>query len=64
MRRAGGGMAGTGSSSIFNFGRSTATQIEKENSTVTFAVVASLDEAKVEVLEIVDFLKKPASFNP
>ncbi|WDF79898.1 ATP-dependent zinc metalloprotease FtsH [Mucilaginibacter sp. KACC 22773] len=62
MRRAGGGMAGTGGSSIFNFGKSTATLIEKENSTVTFADVAGLDEAKVEVLEIVDFLKKPASF--
>ncbi|MCC8426626.1 ATP-dependent zinc metalloprotease FtsH [Mucilaginibacter sp. UR6-11] len=62
MRRAGGGMTGPGGTSIFNFGRSTATLIEKENSTVTFADVAGLDEAKVEVLEIVDFLKKPASF--
>jgi len=61
MRR-GGGMTGQGGPSIFNFGKSTATLIEKENSTVTFADVAGLDEAKVEVLEIVDFLKKPASF--
>lgn len=56
------GMGGSGGPSIFNFGKSTATLIEKENSTVTFADVAGLDEAKVEVLEIVDFLKKPASF--
>lgn len=60
--RRSGGMTGPGGSSIFNFGRSTATLIEKENSTVTFAAVAGLDEAKVEVLEIVDFLKKPAAF--
>jgi len=62
MRRSGGGMPGGSGSSIFNFGRSTATLIEKESSTVTFADVAGLDEAKVEVLEIVDFLKKPDSF--
>ncbi|QEM02566.1 ATP-dependent zinc metalloprotease FtsH [Mucilaginibacter rubeus] len=62
MRRSGGGMAGGSASSIFNFGRSTATLIEKESGTVTFADVAGLDEAKVEVLEIVDFLKKPDSF--
>jgi AFG3 family protein len=55
-------VTGTGGASIFNFGRSTATLIEKENSTVTFADIAGLEEAKVEVLEIVDFLKKPASF--
>jgi len=61
MRRAG-GMTGTGDGSIFNFGRSPAKLIEKENSSVTFADVAGLDEAKAEVLEIVDFLKKPASF--
>lgn len=61
LRRAG-GMGGPGGYSIFNFGKSTATLVEKENSTVTFADVAGLDEAKIEVLEIVDFLKKPASF--
>lgn len=55
------GMTG-GGTSIFNFGKSTATLIEKENSRLTFKDVAGLDEAKVEVLEIVDFLKKPDSF--
>ena len=55
-------MTGSGGSSIFSFGKSPATLIEKENSTVTFADVAGLDEAKMEVLEIVDFLTKPASF--
>jgi AFG3 family protein len=60
--RKSGGIGGVGGASIFNFGKSTATLIEKENSIITFDDVAGLDEAKVEVLEIVDFLKKPASF--
>ncbi|WP_432329847.1 AAA family ATPase [Mucilaginibacter sp. P25] len=58
-------MAGTGApggSSIFSFGKSRATLIEKQNSTVTFADVAGLEEAKVEVSEIVDFLKTPDVF--
>lgn len=48
--------------SIFNFGKSTATLIEKESSTITFDDVAGLDEARVEVIEIVEFLKNPGSF--
>jgi AFG3 family protein len=60
--RRSGGIGGPGGPSIFNFGKSTATLIEKENSTVTFNDVAGLDEAKIEVLEIVDFLKKPGAF--
>ncbi|HEY8895637.1 MAG TPA: ATP-dependent zinc metalloprotease FtsH [Niastella sp.] len=49
--------------SAFNFGRSTATLFEKENkSTITFDDVAGLDEAELEVKEIVDFLKNPQDF--
>ena len=60
LRQAGGGAGG---SSIFSFGRSTATLFEKENkSNITFADVAGLDEAKVEVKEIVDFLKDPTTY--
>lgn len=54
---------GTGSSSAFSFGKSTATLLDKENkSTVTFDDVAGLDEAEMEVREIVDFLKNPGEF--
>jgi len=61
LRRAAGG-AGGGSSSIFSFGKSTAILIEKEKSNVTFDDVAGLEEAEMEVREIVDFLKNPESF--
>jgi len=61
LRRAAGGAAG-GGSSIFTFGKSTATLIEKEKSKVTFDDVAGLEEAEMEVREIVDFLKSPESF--
>ncbi|THU39528.1 ATP-dependent zinc metalloprotease FtsH [Niastella caeni] len=52
-----------GGSSLFNFGKSTATLLDKENkSTITFDEVAGLDEAELEVKEIVDFLKNPEAF--
>lgn len=54
---------GAGGSSVFNFGKSTATLLDKENkSTITFDDVAGLDEAELEVKEIVDFLKSPQAF--
>ena len=62
LRRAGGMGMGTGGSSIFNFGKSTATLIEKQKSNVTFDDVAGLEEAEMEVREVVDFLKSPESF--
>lgn len=51
-----------GDSSIFNFGKSTATLVEKEKSNLTFEDVAGLEEAEMEVREIVDFLKHPGTF--
>lgn len=62
MRRMGGGAAGGNGTSIFSFGKSTATLIEKDKSNVTFDDVAGLEEAQIEVHEIVDFLKNPETF--
>lgn len=62
MRRVGGGSGGPGSQ-IFNIGKSKATLFDKNtNVNVTFADVAGLDEAKEEVMEIVDFLKNPKKY--
>jgi AFG3 family protein len=62
MRRVGGGAGGPGSQ-IFNIGRSKA-QIFDNNAKVNinFSDVAGLDEAKEEVMEVVDFLKNPKKY--
>lgn len=62
MRRVSGGAGGPGAQ-IFNIGKSKATLFDN-NATVdiTFADVAGLDEAKEEVMEIVDFLKNPKKY--
>ena len=52
----------SGRTSIFNFGRSNATLIEKEKSNINFDDVAGLEEAEMEVREIVEFLKNPTTF--
>jgi len=63
MLRGSAGMAGTGGGgSIFNFGKTTATLVGKENSNITFNDVAGLEEAQMEVREIVDFLKSPDTY--
>ena len=60
MKRMSGGGAGGGQ--IFNIGKSKATLFDKEKVEVTFEHVAGLEEAKEEVEEIVDFLKKPKKY--
>lgn len=64
MRKMGGGAgAGGGPGGIFNIGKSKATLFDKgARVNITFADVAGLDEAKVEVMEIVDFLKSPKKY--
>ncbi len=59
MRRMGGGAG----SQIFNIGKSRATLFDKDTTVnVTFNDVAGLEEAKVEIKEIVDFLKNPKKY--
>ncbi|MCA6446538.1 MAG: ATP-dependent zinc metalloprotease FtsH [Sediminibacterium sp.] len=63
MRKMGGPTGGGGPGGIFNIGKSKATLFEKGTKVnITFADVAGLDEAKVEVMEIVDFLKNPKKY--
>ncbi len=56
-----GGMGG-GAKGIFSFGRSRAKLITENAPKVTFNDVAGADEAKVELEEIIEFLREPAKF--
>ena len=62
MRNMGRNMGGGGS--IFNIGKSRAQLYDKNSSSVnvTFKDVAGLEEAKVEIMEVVDFLKNPEKY--
>ncbi len=63
MRKMGGGPGGGGPGGIFNIGKSKAQLFDKGTKVnITFNDVAGLDEAKVEVMEIVDFLKNPKKY--
>ena len=54
---------GGGPGSIFNIGKSRAQLYDKNtNVNVTFKDVAGLEEAKVEIMEVVDFLKNPEKY--
>jgi cell division protease FtsH len=54
---------GGGGSQIFNVGKSKAQLFDKKSSVnITFNDVAGLEEAKMEVKEIVDFLKYPKKY--
>lgn len=59
MKGAGGAMGGK---NPMSFGKSKARLIPKDESNVTFADVAGVDEAKEDVAELVDFLSDPGKF--
>lgn len=59
-RMAGGGAPGGGQ--IFSIGKSKAQLFDGNKVSVTFEDVAGLEEAKVEIMEIVDFLKNPKKY--
>ncbi|MHB9011851.1 MAG: ATP-dependent zinc metalloprotease FtsH [Ignavibacteriaceae bacterium] len=60
MRRMQGGAGGT--RGIFSFGKSKAKLITQANQKITFKDVAGADEAKLELHEIIEFLKEPTKF--
>ncbi len=53
---------GGGSRGIFSFGRSKAKLITQSGQKVTFDDVAGADEAKIELQEVIEFLKEPTKF--
>jgi cell division protease FtsH len=58
MRR----MQGAGPKGIFSFGKSRAKLLSEGAPKVTFLDVAGADEAKLELMEIIEFLKEPTKF--
>lgn len=63
FKRMSGGAGGGGGANIFNVGKSRAQIFDKNtNVKIDFKDVAGLEEAKVEVKEIVDFLKNPKKY--
>ena len=57
------GGGGGGGSKVMNFGKSRAKMTTQEDAKVRFPDVAGLQEEKVELEEIVDFLKAPKKYN-
>lgn len=62
MKRMQGGGGGASSRGLFSFGKSKAKLINQSSNKVTFKNVAGADEAKMELQEIIEFLKEPSKF--
>ncbi|MBO4629178.1 MAG: ATP-dependent zinc metalloprotease FtsH [Treponema sp.] len=62
FRKMGGGSNGGGIGSIFNVGASRAKVVEEGKIKTRFTDVAGVDEAKEELVEVVDFLKTPKKY--
>jgi cell division protease FtsH len=58
--QAGGGAGGT--KGLFSFGKSRAKLLVAGMTQITFADVAGADEAKIELQEVIEFLKEPTKF--
>jgi cell division protease FtsH len=58
MRR----MQGQGPKGIFSFGKSRAKVLNEGAPHITFLDVAGADEAKLELMEVIEFLKEPSKF--
>ncbi|MBQ8272509.1 MAG: ATP-dependent zinc metalloprotease FtsH [Tidjanibacter sp.] len=57
------GRGAAGQNGVMNVGKSRAQIYDKDNANkITFKDVAGLEEAKVEIMEIVDFLRKPEKY--
>ncbi|HEU4620645.1 MAG TPA: ATP-dependent zinc metalloprotease FtsH [Burkholderiaceae bacterium] len=55
-------MQGGGRGGAFSFGKSRAKMLDDSNNSITFADVAGCDEAKEDVVELVEFLRDPSKF--
>jgi cell division protease FtsH len=62
MRGASGNNKGGGIGGVFSFGRSRAKMIDPKENSIRFTDVAGCEEAKFEVMEIVDYLKDPTKY--
>ena len=62
FRRMQAGAGGGGAKGLFSFGKSRAKLLTEGLMQVTFTDVAGADEAKVELQEIIEFLREPAKF--
>ncbi|MCQ2589921.1 MAG: ATP-dependent zinc metalloprotease FtsH [Treponema sp.] len=62
FRKMGGGGSSGGMGSIFNVGSSRAKVVEEGKTKTRFSDVAGVDEAKEELVEVVDFLKSPKKY--
>src|SRR6185503_13305038 len=52
----------SGNNQMLSFGKSRARRVNADTSVITFADVAGVDEAKLELTEVVEFLKYPEKF--
>ncbi len=62
FRRIGGGAGGEANRAVLSFGKSRARLVADRDVGVTFDDVAGCDEAKTELAEIVEFLRRPERF--